>query len=665
MQKNSLRQIPRKQIIYEENFSIDQVSFNSHNILSLDKSNINKNSNASNSNNSQNLSQLKINPLLIIKKNLIIHNCFEAKYYNKLMINCLIFKKKSHILTVFNEIKLSFNNKNILKRYYTLTECECRISRFENYYKHYLKYLLKPILRNYYFNNLIHERANQKAQNYFNLAYGNKRVNNNNNNINNNEKDQINDIIIFNDTIKETIENYSTTITCESKEQLIYPSEIYKKCLEDNKMHNSNSLIINRINNNFSESEILLNSNKSNFIIQNDNDSIINMLKFLTKKKNNNNNSNKKIIKQKSINNILEKPEINKRKAISKSNPKKIKRFSNDKNDRYSLREKSKRKKENDKNNAVNNYNNIKSNNNNQKNINNNIKEINNYSNKDHNKNKEINNNIKQKNKNEVQNSNINSKKISFISSIPTDLNLESKKLNLIKKVKKNYNKSLSNTIEMKKNIIKYQNIQKSNIDNLLNNNNNNNNNFINNYNNNPSNIIYNQYNKNSVSTRFQKHSNISGEIISNKTNIINKTNNNNNNLNLNCYTTVYLLNKRRLSALKEKKKTFSKSLIKITKDKLRNNNNYFNSFNFNLTEGKKKHNNNNNNNNDNDSLFLKHKKIQTAPNITNDDNNNLYKSSQFQKIKHNNIKTNISNSNLHYYHKLKKEKHFFHNNNK
>ena len=550
------------------------------------------------------------------------------------MINCLIFKKKSHILTIFNEIKLSFNNKNILKRFYTLTECECRISRFENYYKHYLKYLLKPILRNYYFNNLIHERANQKAQNYFNLAYGHK-LNNNNNNINN-EK-EINDIIIFNDSIKETIENYSTTITCESKEQLVYPSEIYKKCLEDNKMHNKNSLIINRINNIFSESEILLNSNKSNFIIQNENDSIINMLKFLTKKK----NSNKKIIKQKSINNILEKPEKNKRKAISKSNPKKIKRFSNDKND--SLREKSKRKKEN-KNNFVNNYNNIKSNNNNnQKNVNNNIKQILNYNNKENNKNKENNNNnIKQKNKNE----NSNSKKISFIHNIPNELNSESKKLNLIKKVKKNYNKSLSNTIEMKKNIIKYQNIQKSNIDNLLNNNNYNN--II--YNNNPNNIIYNQYNKNSLSTRFKKHSNISGDLI--KTN---KTNNNNNN-NLNCFTTLYILNKRLLSALNEKKKTFSKSLVKITKDKIRNNNNYFNSFNFNLTETKNK--NLYNNNNDNDSLFLKHKKIQTAPNITNDDNNNLYKSSQFQK--HNNIKKNISNSNLHYYKKLKKRKTFF-----
>ena len=94
MQKNSLRQIPRKQIIYEENFSIDQMSFNTHNILSLDKSNINKNSNTSNSNNSQNLPQLKINPLFIIKKNLKLHNCFEANNYNKLMINCLIFKKK-------------------------------------------------------------------------------------------------------------------------------------------------------------------------------------------------------------------------------------------------------------------------------------------------------------------------------------------------------------------------------------------------------------------------------------------------------------------------------------------------------------------------------------------------------------------------------------------
>ena len=84
------------------------------------------------------------------------------------------------------------------------------------------------------------------------------------------EKNENIEDIIFDSNIKETIDNYSTTMTCDSNEQLMYPSEIYKKC---NAISNPNMLIkVNDNNVDFSESEIVNNKSKSNLFIQNEND---------------------------------------------------------------------------------------------------------------------------------------------------------------------------------------------------------------------------------------------------------------------------------------------------------------------------------------------------------------------------------------------------------
>ncbi len=324
MKKNSLHQTPCKQIIYEEKYSIDQISFN--NLIpfsSFERTIISK---------EKKINQKKKNRFSsLINNHLLIYDVEYNCGLNRMRINNIVNNKKSHILTLYKEMLISLNKKQLMNRFYNFSESEIRIVKFENYYKHYIKFLAKPILRNMIFNSLIHENANQKAQIYFDNVYGKKKELKKKE-----EKIPIQGEIIFNTSIKEKIENYSTTMTCDSNEQLIYPSEIYKKCQEEDKKINKNTIINNNNNNNnnFNNNKIIpskksskdtsiltesdyLNCNKSNLFIMNgynefeDNESLLNIVKTL--RNNNNIKKNEKNEKRaKSINtNKITKENIN------------------------------------------------------------------------------------------------------------------------------------------------------------------------------------------------------------------------------------------------------------------------------------------------------------------------------------------------------------------
>ena len=342
MKKNSLNQIPYKQIIYEEKYSIDQISFN--NLIpfsSFKRTTISK---------EKKINRKKENKFLfLIKNHLLIYDVEYNCGLNRMRINNIVNNKKSHILTLYKEMLISLNKKQLMNRFYNFSESEIRIIKFENYYKHYIKFLAKPILTNMIFNSLIHENANQKAQIYFNNVYGKKKELKKKE-----EKIPIQGEIIFNTSIKEKIENYSTTMTCDSNEQLIYPSEIYKKCQEVDKRINKNDIINN---NNFNNNKIItskksskdtsiltesdyLNCNKSNLFIMNgyndfeDNESLLNIVKILRNnnniKKNDKNEKRAKSINKNNIkkdnnnikkNNIqIEKTQIIKVEDLSKKN---------------------------------------------------------------------------------------------------------------------------------------------------------------------------------------------------------------------------------------------------------------------------------------------------------------------------------------------------------
>ena len=85
MEKNSLRPIPRKQIVYEEDFSMDQMSFASHKtppVLPITESNFSK---PPHKNIQPNLS-------LLIHNNLSKHNTSPSSYYS--IISYIFISKK-------------------------------------------------------------------------------------------------------------------------------------------------------------------------------------------------------------------------------------------------------------------------------------------------------------------------------------------------------------------------------------------------------------------------------------------------------------------------------------------------------------------------------------------------------------------------------------------
>ncbi len=190
-------------------------------------------------------------------------------------MNCLVRKKKSHIYSLFKEMEYEINScKDYFTKNYLIKESVYRLPKFEQYYKHYLTFLSRPYISNIYFNELLRENSKQKAQIYFDYNYGIKKEN---------IKEEKNELkeIIFNADIRETLENYSTTMTYDSNEQLIYPIEIYNKCRND---YRNNSSCKNM---NFSQSEII-NLNKD-YINQNNNDfdnneSLVNIINDLKKK---------------------------------------------------------------------------------------------------------------------------------------------------------------------------------------------------------------------------------------------------------------------------------------------------------------------------------------------------------------------------------------------
>ena len=317
MQKNSLRPIPCKQIVYEEDFSIDQMSFASQKSppslpVTTHKS-----------------------PHSLIHSFLSKHNSSPSSY-SKMIITTIVNKQHSISLMRYNEMKINSSEQSALKRFYSLQESIVRIPKFELYYKHYIKYLAKPTFNSEAMNILIHDTAKEKAQLYFDMAYGRGKKQ-----CQKEKNDNIEDII-FDSNIKETIDNYSTTMTCDSNEQLMYPSEIYKKC---NAISNPNMLIkVNDNNVDFSESEIVNSKSKSNLFIQNENDfdnneSIVVIMNDLKNKSRSKSKSKltSRYKTQTNLNRKYQNISLNKKKSFTKTMPLKQSNYSIDKSKKISF----------------------------------------------------------------------------------------------------------------------------------------------------------------------------------------------------------------------------------------------------------------------------------------------------------------------------------------
>ncbi|MCQ2816885.1 MAG: hypothetical protein MJ252_06445 [archaeon] len=212
MRKNNIIKIPSKQIVLEDNYYTDQQIFRTKSQCS---------------NNSSNTSETSFQG--IITKNLDKYK-FNQGNYSSALIESLLERKNCHFLVEFEEMNHLLNSDTTIKKYYTTTQSQNRIQKYSAYYKNYIKFLVKATLVDQKLNKLIHNCAKEKAQNYVVLHYKKKEPEIETEEMNN---QQPNDDIFFETNIRETIENYSTTMTCESHEPLLFPADILRKCNEE------------------------------------------------------------------------------------------------------------------------------------------------------------------------------------------------------------------------------------------------------------------------------------------------------------------------------------------------------------------------------------------------------------------------------------------------
>ena len=78
-------------------------------------------------------------------------------------IDNLIYNKKNSIILAFKENLLYYDYKEFLKRFYFIRESKMRLNSLYKHYVSYLIYFCKPILRKYYYLNLLQEANDKKA----------------------------------------------------------------------------------------------------------------------------------------------------------------------------------------------------------------------------------------------------------------------------------------------------------------------------------------------------------------------------------------------------------------------------------------------------------------------------------------------------------------------
>ena len=136
---------------------------------------------------------------LKIKKNLYSKYGRIKVDIGKVNIEKLIKKKKSNYLAKYNDCLINDSIDEFLKNEYHLQECLEKLGDLANYYKNYLDYFCRPFFTNFHFNRIIENYYDSKAELFYNENYGNDEKEN--------KRKNNNYILIFNETIRKSIEN--------------------------------------------------------------------------------------------------------------------------------------------------------------------------------------------------------------------------------------------------------------------------------------------------------------------------------------------------------------------------------------------------------------------------------------------------------------------------
>ena len=91
-------------------------------------------------------------------------------YYTS-FINQIMYKCSSHFHIQYKEIQYNDFIIEFLRRFYRKQEVIDRLPNLYDYYKNYHLFYLKPILRNFYFQNLLHKYQDKKAEVFYKNNY--------------------------------------------------------------------------------------------------------------------------------------------------------------------------------------------------------------------------------------------------------------------------------------------------------------------------------------------------------------------------------------------------------------------------------------------------------------------------------------------------------------
>ena len=186
---------------------------------------------------SKKLQYLHIMELLSKYKMKSQHNC-TLEMYNTIIAGFLVDNADCHLVAIFKEKMLSDYLEEFLRREYTRKECNQRIPKFSKYYRNYSKFFCKAVFRDFRFNKIINKNGEKKAEIYYKNNYqGGKTKDDDENNgfakssssdedmKKKGNKNNINDLknlaVLFDENVRENIENVTIMTSLDSSNNTI------------------------------------------------------------------------------------------------------------------------------------------------------------------------------------------------------------------------------------------------------------------------------------------------------------------------------------------------------------------------------------------------------------------------------------------------------------
>ena len=106
----------------------------------------------------------------------IIKDNSNKDKFGIMYINDLIESKNCHAVAIFKDYMIADFIDEFLRREYEMKESIERIPKYANYYKNYLTFFYKPIFRTIFFDSIIQNYGEAKAEIYYNIHYCKKKT---------------------------------------------------------------------------------------------------------------------------------------------------------------------------------------------------------------------------------------------------------------------------------------------------------------------------------------------------------------------------------------------------------------------------------------------------------------------------------------------------------